>query len=474
EEVQSVSSYLLKMKSYLDTLERLGYAMPNELGVSLILNSLDKDYDQFVQNYNMHSKGKTIAELHAMLKLHEKGIPEKVKTPTVLAIWEGKIQKDKRKLRGAKGHWRRNYPSYQAELKKRKEAGMASTSGFFTIELYPFPNKSWVYDTGCGTYIYNTLQSLRRSKKLKYRALSLYMGNGIRAAVEAIGIFDLIIPNGLIIVLDIWDLNEPPNYKAALLNPEYDKWLEAMNVKMQSMKDNQVWILVELPLNGQTIWSKWLFKKKTDMDGNVYTFNARLVAKGEETYILGIKIICDRSKQLIALSQSAYLERILKKFKIENSKKGYTPMMEKPDYRKSQGAKTPSEVQRMQRVPYALAIGSIMEKLEAELKVSCYADASFQTDKDDTKSQTGYLYILNGGVVDWKSTKQSGTAMSSTEDEYIVAAKTSMEAVWMRKFIHRIGNVVPANKRPMEMLCDNGPAIAVTADPGIFKGARHF
>ncbi|GJZ18417.1 zinc finger, CCHC-type containing protein [Tanacetum coccineum] len=240
EEGQSVSSYLLKMKSYLDTLERLGYAMPNELGVSLILNSLNKDYDQFVQNYNMHSMGKTIAELHAMLKLHEKGIPKKAETPAVLAIREGKIQKDKKKPRGAKGkdkgknklayapkpkispppkrdnpakdfvchhckevgHWRRNCSSYQAELKKRKNASVASTSGIFTIELYAFPNKTWVYDTGCGTHICNTLQGLRESRKLKHGALSLYMGNGMRAAVEAIGSFDLILPSGLIIVLD--------------------------------------------------------------------------------------------------------------------------------------------------------------------------------------------------------------------------------------------------------------------------------
>ncbi|GJZ47215.1 hypothetical protein Tco_0601047 [Tanacetum coccineum] len=81
EDGQSVSSYLLKMKSYLDTSERLGYAMPKELGVSLILNSLNKDYDRFIQNYNMHSMGKTLAELHAMLKLYEKGIPKKVETP---------------------------------------------------------------------------------------------------------------------------------------------------------------------------------------------------------------------------------------------------------------------------------------------------------------------------------------------------------------------------------------------------------
>ncbi|GJX05078.1 hypothetical protein Tco_0190994 [Tanacetum coccineum] len=100
---QSVSSYLLKMKSYLDTLERLGYAISNELGVRLILNSLNKDYDQFIQNYNIHSMAKTIAELHAMLKLHEKGIPKKVETLVVLSIREGRIHKNKKIPQWVKG-----------------------------------------------------------------------------------------------------------------------------------------------------------------------------------------------------------------------------------------------------------------------------------------------------------------------------------------------------------------------------------
>ncbi|GJX18199.1 retrotransposon protein, putative, ty1-copia subclass [Tanacetum coccineum] len=72
-------------------------------------------------------------------------------------------------------------------------------------------------------------------------------------------------------------LNEPTNYKAALLDPESDKWLDAMNAEMQSMKDNQVWHLVDLPPNGKTVRSKWIFKKKTDMDGKVHTYRARLV-----------------------------------------------------------------------------------------------------------------------------------------------------------------------------------------------------
>nr|GEV01077.1 retrotransposon protein, putative, Ty1-copia subclass [Tanacetum cinerariifolium] len=116
---------------------------------------------------------------------------------------------------------------------------------------------------------------------------------------------------------------------------------------------------------------------------------------GETAYILGINIIRDKSKRLIALSQSAYLEKILKKFWMKNSKKGYTLMIEKLDYRKSQA-------------------------------------------------------------------------------QYIAATEASMEAVWMRKFIDGLGGVVSSNKRPMEMLCDNKPAIVIANDLEILKGDRHF
>nr|GEW17209.1 hypothetical protein [Tanacetum cinerariifolium] len=56
--------------------------------------------------------------------------------------------------------------------------------------------------------------------------------------------------------------NEVTAIEAALSDPEFDKWLEDMNTEMQSMKDNQVWVLVDLPPNGQTVGSKWLFKKR--------------------------------------------------------------------------------------------------------------------------------------------------------------------------------------------------------------------
>nr|GEZ06299.1 retrovirus-related Pol polyprotein from transposon TNT 1-94 [Tanacetum cinerariifolium] len=150
---------------------------------------------------------------------------------------------------------------------------------------------------------------------------------------------------------ELGDLGEPANYKDTLLDPESDKWLNAMNVEMQYMEDNEVWVLVDLPPNGKTVGSKWLFKKKTDM-------------------------------------------------------------------------------------------------------VSCYTDAGYLTDADDLKSQTGYVLVLNGCTVDWKSTKQSIFATSSTEAEYIATHDASKEAVCVRKFISGLG-VVPTIEEPIKMQYDN-------------------
>ncbi|GJT12619.1 hypothetical protein Tco_0859661, partial [Tanacetum coccineum] len=68
-----VAAYVLKMKGYVEQLERLGYVLPQDLSVSLILNGLTSDFAGFVRNYNMHNMGKTIGELHAMLIEYEKG-----------------------------------------------------------------------------------------------------------------------------------------------------------------------------------------------------------------------------------------------------------------------------------------------------------------------------------------------------------------------------------------------------------------
>ncbi|GJY97242.1 putative RNA-directed DNA polymerase [Tanacetum coccineum] len=439
------------------------------------------------------------------------------------------------------------------------------------------------------------------------------------------------------------DLNEPANYKAALSDPEFEKWLVAMNAEMKSMYDNKVWRLVVLPPNAKVVKSKWIYKKKTDMDGKVHIYKARLVAKGctqtygvdyEETFspvadirairiliaiaafydyeiwqmdvktaflngfleeeiymeqpegfidpnhprkvcklqrsiyglkqasrswnkrfdeeikkfgfhqnldepcvyqkasgsnviflilyvddiilmgnhipslqevktylgkcfsmkdlgeaafILGIKIYRDRSRRLIGLSQNAYLDKILKRYRMDNSKRGSIPMQVDLHLSKSQCATTSAEMKRMQNVPYASAVGSIMYVVrntkdtflvyggnpEVELRVNCYCDAGFETDKDDTKSQTGYVFVLNGGAMVWKSSKQSTIAQHAIEAEYIAASEAVKEAVWIRKFIDELG-VVPSNDYPIKINCDNSAAIIMAKESGIQKGARHF
>nr|GFD50008.1 putative retrotransposon Ty1-copia subclass protein [Tanacetum cinerariifolium] len=53
-----------------------------------------------------------------------------------------------------------------------------------------------------------------------------------------------------------------------------------MDEEMKSMKDNKVWIVVDPPPNANVVRNKWLYKKKTDIDGKVHTYKACLVAKG--------------------------------------------------------------------------------------------------------------------------------------------------------------------------------------------------
>ena len=175
---------------------------------------------------------------------------------------------------------------------------------------------------------------------------------------------------------------------------------------------------------------------------------------------------------------------------------------------KTQCSTTAEDREKMKGIPYALAIGSIMYAMlctrpdvclaislagryqsdpgmdhwravknilkylkrtkdmflvyggDRELIVNGYVDASFYTDPDDSKSQTGYVFTLNGGAVSWCSSKQSVVAGSTCEAEYIAASEAANEGVWMKEFISDLG-VIPSASGPMRIFCDNTGAIAL-------------
>jgi hypothetical protein len=197
----------------------------------------------------------------------------------------------------------------------------------------------------------------------------------------------------------------------------------------------------------------------------------------EAIYILGRNIYRDISKRLIRLSQDAYIDKILNRLNMQDSKKCFLPMTHGITLSKNQYPSTPDEQERMRGIPYASAIGSIMYTVlctcpdvscalsvmsryqsnydeahwtivknflkyfrrtkevfivfrsEEELHVTGYTDASFQIDTDDSKSQSSFMLCLNGGVVSWKSSKLDTVADSMMEAEYIATWEPIKEVV---------------------------------------------
>ncbi|GJV38747.1 retrotransposon protein, putative, ty1-copia subclass [Tanacetum coccineum] len=245
---KSVSEHVLEMKGLMDQLHTLGKPYDNDMAVNLINRSLNKDFGDFVRNFNMHCVGKTVSDLHALLIDYEKGLKDKVTpTPQVFSIQKGRDNKSKpqgnkqKKGKGKAdknkqvvpsqpkpnpkkrkenpnkdqachhchmtGHWKRNCPLYLEELranKKKSEHSAAGSGNLFAIELFNLTHKlnSWVYDTGCGIHVCNTLQGFNAERKLAYGDQYLHMGNGAQAVVEAIGTFDLVLPSGLVLKLN--------------------------------------------------------------------------------------------------------------------------------------------------------------------------------------------------------------------------------------------------------------------------------
>jgi hypothetical protein len=109
---------------------------------------------------------------------------------------------------------------------------------------------------------------------------------------------------------------------------------------------------------------------------------------------------------------------------------------------------------------------------EEELVVMGYADASFQTNMDDSKSQSGFVFCLNGGTMSWKSSKQETVAYLTMEVEYIASSEAAKEAVLIKKIVSVLG-VVPSASRSMDLYCDNSGAIARAKKPRSHKKSKH-
>ncbi|KAK4407669.1 Retrovirus-related Pol polyprotein from transposon TNT 1-94 [Sesamum angolense] len=170
--------------------------------------------------------------------------------------------------------------------------------------------------------------------------------------------------------------------------------------------------------------------------------------------ILGIKI--SKTTNGLALSQSHYVEIILRKFKAYDSPPAKTPVDLNLHL-----VKNKSEPER--QIEYS----RIIAVLEG------YSDANWISDSKDTKFTSGYVFTIGGGAISWKSSKQTCIARFTMESEFIALDKAGEEAEWRRNFLEDIPcwtKLVPA----IMVHCDSQSAIG-RAQSSMYNGkSRHI
>ena len=100
-----------------------------------------------------------------------------------------------------------------------------------------------------------------------------------------------------------------------------------------------------------------------------------------------------------------------------------------------------------------------------------YAGASWATNLEDSRSVTGYVFVLQGAAVCWNSRKQPTVALSSTKPEYLALSSTTQEAIWMRNFCLELYLIDPG---PITVPCDNTGAIDLGKNPQFSPRTKHI
>ena len=237
--------------------------------------------------------------------------------------------------------------------------------------------------------------------------------------------------------------------------------------------------------------------------------------------MIGIEIFRDRSQGLLSLSQEGYINKILKRYKMEKCSAGITPIQKGDKFSKMQCPKNELERKEMERIPYASVVGSLnyvqtctrpdinfavgmlgryqsnpgMDHWKAakkvlrylqgtkenmltyrrsdQLEVIGYSDSDYAGCVDSRKSTFGYLFLLAGGAISWKSGKQSVIATSTMEAEFVACFEATIHALWLRNFISGL-RIVDTIAKPLRIYCDNSAAVFFSKNDKYSKGAKHM
>ena len=112
-------------------------------------------------------------------------------------------------------------------------------------------------------------------------------------------------------------------------------------------------------------------------------------------------------------------------------------------------------------------------KRSNNLDIIDYSDSDFAGCFDNRKSTFGYLFMLVGGAISWKSSKQTITATSTMEAEVVACFETIVHGLWLWNFILGLG-IVNSISKPLKIYCDNSTAVFFSKKDKYSNSAKHM
>ncbi len=100
-----------------------------------------------------------------------------------------------------------------------------------------------------------------------------------------------------------------------------------------------------------------------------------------------------------------------------------------------------------------------------------YWDSDWADDVDDRRSTSGYMFMLSGVPISWRSRKQTSVALSTAKAEYVAFLSATQEALWLKKLTSELNN------KPIAALVlrdDNQSAIAMAQNPQFYGRSKHI
>ena len=247
----------------------------------------------------------------------------------------------------------------------------------------------------------------------------------------------------------------------------------------------------------------------------------------DPNWLMGVKLTNDHCKRMVTLSQTQYVELLLKRFHMETCNPVSTPMDPGIVLTKADCPKSDEEKEEISRYPYrkalsgitwltvvsrpdlayaasqlgqystnpskthwkalmcilkylqgthdlALTLGRVSDADSDPDVITGHTDASWARDADDHRSTSGYIFQLSNVVISWNSKKQSNIAMSSSEAKYVALAHGAKQALWLHYLTRNIGMFNGGDPPTTELFSDNTAAIAIAREACFHGQSQHI